>query len=159
MPNLLVDTDPLLAHNFFLEINGEVIAQLSSVSGLDVEVDVAEVKQTTKDGKNIMRKTLGARNKAPDLTLERIAAPDSTSDALWKWFNAIYAGGMKLHDVGAQRKDGSIVLYDSTLSEIARFNFENGWPSKISTSGLSVEGSDPVKETITLTVEHLERVK
>ena len=50
-------------------------------------------------------------------------------------------------------------MYDSTNAEIARFNFTNGWPSKISTDQLSVESNDPVKETITLTVESLERVK
>lgn len=159
MPNDLISHDPLLAQNFFLEINGEVISSLSSVSGLDVEVDVASATQVGKDGKSQIVKTLGGRNKAPDITLERIAAPDSKVDKLWEWFNAIYQGGMKLTSRADQRKDGSIVLYDSAHTEIARFNFENGWPSKIATSGLNVEGNDPVKETITLTVERLERVK
>ena len=41
-------------------------------------------------------------------------------------------------------------MYDSTNVEIARFNFTNGWPSKIATDQLSVDSNDPVKETITL---------
>jgi len=155
----LISHDPLLAQNFFLEINGEVISMLSSVSGLDIEVEVATATQVGKDGKSQVVKTLANRNKAPDITLERIAAPDSTKDKLWEWFNGIYKSGMKLAARGEARKDGSIVLYDSTMTEISRFNFERGWPSKISTSGLNVEGSDVVKETITLTVERLERVK
>jgi hypothetical protein len=51
------------------------------------------------------------------------------------------------------------VLYDSTHKEVARFNFTNGWPSKISTDQLSVDSNDPVKETITLVCERLVRVK
>jgi hypothetical protein len=51
------------------------------------------------------------------------------------------------------------VMYDSTHVEVARFNFTNGWPSKISTDQLSVDSNDPVKETITLTIESLARVK
>ena len=67
--------------------------------------------------------------------------------------------GHLLADRTNNRKNGSIVLYDSTNAEVARFNFINGWPSKIATDQLSVESNDPVKETITLTIERLERVK
>ena len=45
------------------------------------------------------------------------------------------------------------------MVEVARFNFTNGWPSKISTDQLSVDSNDPVKETITLTIESLARIK
>jgi len=57
------------------------------------------------------------------------------------------------------RKNGSLVLYDSAFKEIGRFNFFNGWPSKISTDQMSTDSNDAVKETITLTIERLERVK
>ena len=73
-----------------------------------------------------------------------------TQDKLWGWFNDIRDKGILLSDRTNNRKNGSIVMYDSTHVEIARFNFTNGWPSKISTDQLSVESNDPVKETITL---------
>ena len=82
-----------------------------------------------------------------------------TQDKLWGWFNDIRDKGILLSDRSNNRKSGSIVMYDSTNAEIARFNFTNGWPSKIATDQLSVESNDPVKETITLTVESLARVK
>ena len=75
-----------------------------------------------------------------------------TQDKLWGWFNDIRDKGILLSDRTNNRKSGSIVMYDSTNAEIARFNFTNGWPRKISTDQLSVESNDPVKETITLTV-------
>ena len=159
MPNALINTDPIIAQNFFLEIDGEVVTILSSVSGLDIEMEVATSQQVGKDGKSQTVKTLAGRNKAPDLSLVRMAPADSTADKLWGWFMDIHNKGILLSDRTNNRKSGSIVMYDSTHAEVARFNFTNGWPSKIATDQLSVDSNDPVKETITLTIERLERVK
>ena len=155
MPNDLIATDPIIAQNFFLEIDGNVVTILASVSGLDVEMEVATTQQVGKDGKSMTVKTLAGRNKAPDLSLVRMAPPDSTQDKMWGWFNDIMTKGILLSDRTNNRKNGSIVMYDSTHVEVARFNFTNGWPSKISTDQLSVDSNDPVKETITLTIESL----
>ena len=160
MPNVdLINNDPIVSQNFFLEIDGSVVSILSSVSGLDIEMEVVSMEQAGANGKVQVIKTLGKSNKAPDLSLVRMAPPDMTQDKLWGWFNDIRDKGMLLSDRSNNRKNGSIVMYDSTNAEIARFNFTNGWPSKISTDALSAEGNDPVKETITLTCERFERVK
>jgi phage tail-like protein len=159
MPNELIKTDLLVAQNFFLEIDNETITSLLGVSGLDIEMDVVTQKVVGKNGQQMIVKTRGGANKAPDLSLTRVAPSDSTSDKLWTWFNAIHEGGMKNADRAGERKSGSIVLYDSTHSEVSRFNFTNGWPSKISTDALSVDSNDPVKETITLVCETLVRKK
>ena len=159
MPNDLISTDPLIAQNFFLEIDGEVITMLAGVSGLDVEVEVASTTQVGKDGKQQMVKTLAGRVKAGDLSLTRMAPPDATADAMWKWFNDVRGTGLKATDRAGMRKNGSIVLYDSAKTEVARFNFFSAWPSRIATDGLSVDSSEVVKESITLQCERLERVK
>jgi len=159
MPNELIKTDLLVAQNFFLEIEGEVITSLSGVSGLDIEMDVVTSTQVGKTGMKQIIKTRGGNMKAPDLSLTRLAPSDATNDAMWKWFDAIHQGGMKNSDRGGERKNGSVVIYDSTMTEIARFNFTNAWPSKISTDALSVESNEPVKETITLACESLVRKK
>ncbi len=159
MPNSLINSDPLIAQNFFLEIDGAVMTALSGVSGLDVEMEVASTQQVGKDGKSQIVKTLAGRNKAPDLSLTRLAPADSTQDKMWGWFTDIMSKGMLLSDRTNQRKNGSVVMYDSTHAEVARFNFTSGWPSKISTDQLSVDSNDPVKETITLVIESLARVK
>jgi phage tail-like protein len=160
MPNeSLISTDPMVSQNFFLEIDGSVVSILSSVSGLDIEMEVVSMEQAGANGKVQVVKTLGKSNKAPDLSLVRMAPADMTQDKMWGWFNDIRDKGILLSDRSNNRKNGSIVMYDSTSAEVARFNFTNGWPSKISTDQLSVESNDPVKETITLTVESLARVK
>ena len=159
MPNDLISHDPLISQNFFLEIDGEVVSVLSSVSGLDVEVEVASMQQAGKTGKSQMVRTLGNQNKAPELQLARMAPVDSTSDKMWKWFNEIRDKGMVVGDRAKSRKNGSIVIYDTSNAEACRFNFYNAWPSKIATDQLSVDSQDPVKESITLQCERLERVK
>lgn len=159
MPNDLINTDPIVAQNFFLEVDGSVVSLLSSVSGLDVEVEVVTLQQNGKDGKQQQIKTLGLHTKAPDISMTRMAPLDAVSDPLWKWFTDIRTKGMAGADRASNRKNGSIVMYDTTGKEVGRFNFFNGWPSKISTDQLSTESNDALKETITLTIERLERVK
>ena len=50
MPNDLINTDPIVAQNFYLEIDGEKLV-LSGVSGLDMELDVVTIQHQGKDGK------------------------------------------------------------------------------------------------------------
>jgi phage tail-like protein len=158
VPNELLKTDPLVNQNFFLEIDGQVVAWVQSVSGLDMEVEVVKTVQRGDKGQQQMIKTMGTHVNAPDIQLVRMAPPDAGSDAMWKWFNEIRDKGLDNARSGG-RKNGSIVLYDTTPAEIARFNFFNAWPSQISTDALSSDGNDIVKETITLVCERIERKK
>jgi len=158
MPNELISTDPIVAQNFFLEIDGDVVTILSGVSGFDVEVDVVTMQQAGKDGKVQVVKTRGNDNKPPDLSLTRMAPSDATQDKLWGWFMDIRNKGLA-SDRSNNRKNGSIVLYNTSNEEIGRFNFVNAWPSKIATDAVSTDSNDPLKETITLVCERLDRVK
>lgn len=157
MPNSLISTDPIVARNFFLDIPGESSLILSGVTGLDVELDVVNVAQTGKSGKQEHIKTLGGALKVPDVSVTRVAPASATEDPLWKWFIDIRDHGFK--DRADKRKNISIVLYDTTLAEVGRFNFTNAWPSKIATDGLSTDSNEPVKETITIVCERIERIK
>ncbi|MGX7681852.1 phage tail protein [Jatrophihabitans sp. DSM 45814] len=158
MPNDLINTDPIVARNFFLEIDGEATV-LSGVSGLDMEVEVVTIQQQGKDGKSQSVKTLGQTNKAPDISITRMAPMDAANDPIWKWFKAVRDTGFTGAKRESNRKNGSIVLYDTAHTEIGRYNFFNGWPSKIGTDALSTDSNDAVKETITLTIERIDRIK
>jgi phage tail-like protein len=157
MPNSLIATDPIVARNFFLDIPGESSLILSGVTGLDVELDVVNVAQTGKSGKQEHIKTLGGALKVPDVSVTRVAPASAIGDPLWKWFIDIRDHGFK--DRADKRKNISIVLYDTALTEVGRFNFTNAWPSKIATDALSTESNEPVKETITIVCERIERIK
>ncbi len=159
MPNDLISTDPLVSHSFFLELDGNVVSVLSGVSGLDAELEVVTMTQVGPKGQRQTVKTLGGQIKAPDISLTRMAPVDSTQDALWKWFNEIRDKGMSASNRSGERKNGSVVVYDTSNKEVSRYNFYNAWPSKIATDSLSADGNDFVKETITLICEKFERVK
>ncbi|GAB2618711.1 phage tail protein [Pseudactinotalea suaedae] len=154
----LFTADPIITQNFFLEIDGKVVSALMTVSGLDVEVGVSKSTQLGANGQKQQVKFLGQTVEVPDLSLTRVAPADITADELWKWFKAVREGGLA-GDRAKNRKNGSVVLYDAAQKEVARFNFFNGWPSKISTDQLSVDGADALKETITIVIERLERIK
>jgi phage tail-like protein len=155
----LIATEPLISHSFFLEVDGKVVSTLSGVSGMDMELDVVTLTQVGDKGMMQTIKTLGNQQKAPDITVTRMAPVYSTKDDMWKWFMKVRSSGMPNADRVLERKNGSIVMFDTTNAEVARYNFYNAWPSKISTDALSADGNDPVKETITLTCERFERVK
>jgi phage tail-like protein len=159
VPNDLISTDPLVSQSFFLEVDGSVVSMLSGVSGLDAEVEVVSTTQVGPKGQRQTIKTLGGQNKAPDISLTRMAPVDATKDKLWQWFNDVRDKGMVVGSREQIRKNGSIVLSDTSNAEVSRFNFFNAWPSKISTDALSADGNEIVKETITLVCEKFERVK
>ncbi len=153
MPNGLVADTTLVANQFYLDIDGSPAVMLMSVSGLDVSVESVELVQTTKDGKAVRIRTMSSPQKTGQLTMTRLAVADAGGDGMWKWFKEI-------HDKGATtqtRKNGSVVLYSSDHKELARYNFRNSWISKISIDGLDISNGSPMKETITLEYDALER--
>jgi phage tail-like protein len=157
MPNELISTDPVVAQNFFLEIDGVTIV-LSGVSGLQLEFDVVTIEQRGKSGKVEQIKTRGSVIKVPDLAITRMAPMDAKADPIWKWFGEVQAG-FKGKDRTKARKNGSVVLYDTSLEEIGRWNFYNAWPSKIAPSDLKSDSNEAMTESITLVIERLERAK
>ena len=159
MPLDLLKQDPLIATNFFMEVDGAVITTLAEVSGLDLEVEVAEVVQRTASGQLVHHKTLSKPKWTGELTVKRTAPLDASADPLWTWFMTIRDKGMSADNRNGERKNGSVVIYDTTMTEIARWNWFNGWPSKISSDSMTVSSNDPVNESITIQYEKLERKK
>ena len=158
MPGELIATDPIVTQNFYLETK-DFSTLLTSVSGLDMEYDVVTIQQVGALGRAQSIKTRGNVQKVSDLSLARMAPLDAVNDPIWKWFNDVRNKGFAGADRSGNRKDGSIVLYDTSLMEIGRFNFYKAWPSKIATDSLDTNSSEALKETITLVIERLERVK
>jgi phage tail-like protein len=154
----LTKDDPLVGTNFFLEIDGSVIANLTSVDGLSLEIEKADISQRIQSGQYVQHVTMSKPKFTGELTVKRLAPLDATGDALWKWFNTIRDSGMSAA-TRSERKDGSVVIYDTTMTETARWNFYKAWPSKIANDSFEVTKNDPVAETITFQYEKLERKK
>jgi phage tail-like protein len=155
----LTKDDPLVGTNFFLEIDGSVISNLTSVDGLSVEVEKADITQRVESGNYIQHVTMSKPKLTGELTIKRLAPLDAVNDPLWTWFNSIRDSGMSANNRSGERKDGSVVIYDTTMTEIGRWNFYSAWPSKIANDSFEVTKNDPVHESITIQYEKLERKK
>jgi phage tail-like protein len=160
MPSIdLLKDDPLIGTNFFLEIDGSIVANLTSVDGLSLELEKAEINQRTQSGQFVQHVAFSKPKWTGELTIKRLAPLDASSDPLWAWFNGIRDKGMSADNRSGERKNGSIVVYDTTMTEIGRWNFYDAWPSKVENDGFDVTKNDPVGESITLQYEKLERKK
>jgi phage tail-like protein len=140
--------DLLTTSAFFVEIDGVTVAQFKEASGIDSETAIIEYKESTADGKLLIRKVPGAPKWA-DVTLKRRV---DTSQALWEWRKQVLDG-----DIDSARRNGSIVLYDSMGAEVARWNFENGWPSHWKASDLNAGADEIAVEECTITHEGMVR--
>lgn len=159
MPLNLTKADPLVATNFFLTIGQETITNITSVEGLRMEVDAVDLNQRGTKGVLIQHKMMAKPKLAGELTFKRIQPNQITTDPIWKWFLLVRNTGMKATGRTTPRRSGSIVGYDSSLTEVSRWNFTESWPSKIEVDGYDVTKNDPLHETVTLQYETLLRVK
>ncbi len=141
-------SDPLVSYHFNVEIDGITQAQFRECGGLGSESQVVEYKESVK-GVTVIRKQPGAI-KWSDITLKR-----GVSDVmeLWNWRKQVEQG-----KVDESRKNGSIVLYDQADKEVARWNFKDGWPSKLSGPQVKADGNEVAIEELTITHEGMERV-
>jgi phage tail-like protein len=142
--------DLLTTFSFHVEFDGVDVGAYKEASGVESETEIIEYKEATKEGKMIIRKVPGAMKWA-DITLKKRI--DNSLD-LWEWRKEVEDG-----DIDAARRNGSIVLYDSTMTEVARWDFENGWPSKWKGADLNAGEDQVAVEEITITHEGLSRSK
>src|SRR5215471_14108777 len=112
--NELINNDPIVARNFYLDMGGNKSVVLSGISGFDIEMDVVSVQQNGKGGQQQHVKTLGGVLKAPQMTVTRMAPLSTARDPIWNWFNRIRNAGMKASSRSNYRKHLSIVLCDSS---------------------------------------------
>lgn len=140
--------DALTTFSFHVELDGVDIGAFKEASGIESETEIIEYKEATEKGKMIIRKVPGAM-KWSEITLKKRI--DSSSE-LWEWRKEVESG-----DIDSARRTGSIVLYDSRHDEVARWNFEEAWPSKWKGADLDAGEDQVAVEEITITHERLER--
>lgn len=133
---------------FALEVDNVNLGYFRKCAGIESETEIIEFKEATNEGRMIIRKVPGAM-KWSDITLDRRI---DTSKALWDWRKQVIDG-----DVDAARRNGSIIAYDSQGGEVARWNFEAGWPSKWKGADFDATTNDVATESVTITHEGLVR--
>jgi len=111
---------------------------------------VIEHNVTTDKGQEVVLKLPG-RLKWSNITLKRGI---TSSMDVWNWRKQVEDG-----DVDGARRDGSIVMYDQHLKEVARWNFERAWPVKVSGPSPKSDSKEIAIEELTISHEYIKRVK
>jgi phage tail-like protein len=143
------NSDPLVSFNFAIEVSGIISGYFTEASGLGSEHEVIEHKIMGEGGQEIVKKIPG-RLKWGDITLKR--GITSNLD-IWDWRKMVTDG-----KVDSARRNGSIMMFDQEGKEVARWNFERGWPSKVSGPSVNTTSNEVGVEEMVITHEGTERV-
>jgi phage tail-like protein len=147
MPNR---KDPLVSAYFTVEFQGVIVGAFQEVTGLGSQNEVVEYKASGQKGQYVIHKVPG-RLSWNNITLKR-GITDATD--LWDWRKTVEEG-----KVEEARKNGSVVMYDQTGKEIARWNFTNAWPSKLTGPSANATSNDVAIEELEIVVEGYDRTK
>jgi phage tail-like protein len=142
--------DPLVSFHYAIEIQGEVTGFFSECSGLGSEHEVIEQKLVDAKGHEFIKRVPG-RLKWENITLKR-GITDKAD--FWKWRQMVEEGKVK-----DARRNGSIVMMDQELQEVARWDFLNAWPTKVSGPALKSDGNEVGVEELVIAHERLWRTK
>ena len=143
------ESDPLVGFNFGLELQGTIAGYFTECSGIGSEHEIIEHKVVTPTGQEVVQKIPG-RLKWQDVTLKR-GITDSME--IWDWRAIVEQGKM-----ADSRKSCSIIMFDRNYEEVARWNFENAWPSKVTGPSVKADSNEIGVEEVTLVHEGMWRV-
>jgi phage tail-like protein len=135
---------------FLLEITGItadskiIVGGFKSMSGMDSETEIIEFKQ----GNDMVVRKKPGRTTYANIVLER---GYTATDDLWQWRKNIEDGKI-------DRRAGSVIILDNDgQTEIARYNFFEGWPCKWYVPDMDADKSAMAIEKVEIAVEKIER--
>lgn len=143
-------TDPLVGFHFKLDVQNKVVGFFTEISGLGSEHEVIEHKVVTPMGQEVVQKIPG-RLKWGDITLKRGITANKD---MWDWRKMVEDG-----NVEGARSDGTITMFDQSLSPVAEWKFERGWPMKVTGPQLQSDSNAFGVEEMVITHEYIVRVK
>lgn len=128
---------PYTSFRFHIEIGGITVAQVSEVTGLQIET---ETEPYEEGGVNDFVHQLPKRTKYQHITLKRGI---TDLDEMWKWHQDVVNGKF-------DRKNGAVVLLDSKGEEKWRWNFVQAYPVKWTGPDFKADSNTVAFETIEL---------
>lgn len=139
--------DPYRNFNFVVEIQGIRSAGFTDCSGFGASTDPIEYRE---GGKNTTTHKLPGQTKYTNIVL-KWGLTDSRD--LYDWYRDVVNGKIR-------RAHGSIVVYDvDGLTEKARWNFFDAWPTKWDGPDFSAKDNGVAIETLELAHERIERAR
>ena len=142
--------DPLVSAWYGVEFQGQVQGAFRECTGLGSNNEVVDYKASGPKGEYIMKKVPGRMTWQP-ITLKR-----GITDAMdmWKWRQVVEEG-----KIDQARKNGSIVMFNQQGKEVARWDFVNAWPSKITGPTANANANEIAIEEMEIVHEGYKRVK
>lgn len=137
---------------FYFEIDGVTSLTLKSISGPEIELEVAGgdgAIGVTKDAKTQTQATIGGVKYNSTIALTYVAGNEGEQKKLSDWYDDCHpdtfsGGGSKAMD---SRKTGSLVIYNPNGKEAMRFNFTDLFPgNKKQIGSLSVDSGGSLAE-------------
>lgn len=146
----MADTDAFLSPWFGIEFQGKITGAFRECSGLGSENEVVEDKAVGPDGKHRNKKIPG------NLKINNIQLKQGITDDMdmWTWRKLVEEG-----KVAEARKNGSLVLFSHEGKEMARWDFVNAWPCKITGPAVNATSNEIAIEELELAIEGYKRVK
>ncbi|HSJ57010.1 MAG TPA: phage tail protein [Anaerolineae bacterium] len=141
--------DPLLGFNFRLDLGNRIVGYFTECNGIGSEHEIIEHKVVDDKGHEIVRKIPG-RLKWGDVTLKRGITSDMT---IWDWRDQVVLG-----KIGDARQTCSIIMLSRDYAtEVAKWSFDNAWPSKVSGPNLKSDSNEFGVEEVTIVHEGMYR--
>ncbi len=132
--------DPYRVYNFLVEIDGITRAGFRECSGLDSSQDPVDYREGND---SLTVRKLPGLVKHSNITLKWGMSDDTE---LWEWRKRAMDGKV-------QRKNGSIILLDTSGTEVRRWNFREAWPSKWTGPSFNATGNEVAIETLEIVHE------
>ncbi len=142
--------DPLISAYFTVEFQGVIVGAFQEVTGLGSSNEVVEYKASGSKGQYVIQKVPGR------MTWNNVTLKRGITDAmdLWDWRKQIEEG-----KINEARKNGAVVMYDQNGTEIARWEFTNAWPSKLTGPAADAKSNTVAIEELEIVVEGYKRTK
>lgn len=155
----MADFAPIPTSRFYVEFDGITEKPVKSVTPPQFggqNAGAGEALASTKGGQTLRQNTSAGFEQNPNIKIE-VYVTEGDMD-FYNWMKAVMptsAGGDGKWS--ENRKNGSVVGYDSEDTEVLRWNLTNAWPSSYKVSAFSADSRDLAVETLEIICEQINR--
>ena len=139
-------TDPYMAFNFLIEIQGLTVGGFTEVTGLQAEIELQDYRE---GGVNDYIHRLAGPTRYPNNLVLKHGLTDS--ETLWQWYADVTQGIV-------ERRNGSIVLKDASGEPKRRWDFQAAYPVRWIGPQFRAGASEVAVETVELVHHGLRNV-
>ncbi|HBC43301.1 MAG: phage tail protein [Pseudanabaena sp.] len=157
----MADLIPIPTSRYYVEFDGLTDKLIKSVSEVTFTGQTAGHEKplaSTKGGKTLWQSTSSGFEENPNVTIE-VYVTEGDMD-FYNWMlNTMPKSEGGQGKWASNRKNGSIVAYDSEDNEVIRWNLIKCWIKSYKVSDLNSESKDLAVETYEIIAEQINRIK